>query len=184
MDTDQVKHVTHERAARRDEGSTRRRRVGLLDRLQRDHADLRIMFFELERTSNDDRGVRRRRALLPSLRNELLAHLRAEERTLFASLKRYPEVTQSVANRTLEHEHLETLLRSLEHVELTSRSWPSALFALRAGLEHHINASEQTLFIYAEHLLSPEQLTKLGLSFRSERLKLLQQITPTCASDS
>lgn len=138
---------------------------GIYAVLAKEHGEMASLLGEAE--ENDDPEQRHR--LLRTIRHELLAHARAEERTLYRALADFDDTRSMVAHSHSEHEEIERLLRNVTLFELGSPAATQAIAELRASVSHHVAEEESDLFARAQDLLYGAESRRLEDLFRVEK---------------
>lgn len=132
-------------------GAMLRGDAGIFKRLKAEHAEIASLLRQVAATKGNRVEVRRR--LFPKIKNELLAHSKAEEREFYEVLKAFAN-TRDIVNRSgEEHGGIEQLLHSLETMNVEPASWMDVFEQLKLRVEHHVDEEEHKLFPLAkEHI--------------------------------
>ena len=123
--------------------------------LKKDHAKVKELFSELEKTT--ERSVKKRETLFAELNTELTVHAEAEE-TLFYPRVFKPKPTHEITLEALEeHKVVKTLLAQLAADPKDTEEWAAKLKVLQENVEHHVEEEEGDLFKKAKTVLSKEE---------------------------
>ncbi|MDI3507344.1 MAG: hypothetical protein PWQ69_1324 [Methanomicrobiaceae archaeon] len=134
----------------------------ILELIEDDHDLIRVLFDEIEHDP-DSRDVR-----CITLHRELLAHLLAEEATLYPRLREAaPEEVEVALD---EHVTIRERLERFKVVPEGDEAWIEALDDLRDWVEAHFAQEEEDIFARARHYLSRSDLFALGEAFEKEKV--------------
>ncbi|HIH85536.1 MAG TPA: hemerythrin domain-containing protein [Methanoculleus sp.] len=134
----------------------------ILELIEDDHDLIRVLFDEIEHDP-DSRDVR-----CITLHRELLAHLLAEEATLYPRLREAaPEEVEMALD---EHVTIRERLERFKVVPEGDEAWIEALDDLRDWVEAHFAQEEEDIFARARHYLSRSDLFALGEAFEKEKV--------------
>ena len=138
----------------------------IYEALKKDHDKMKMLLKELVALENDSP---RRKMLVRKIRDELVPHSRAEESVLYNSLRVAPTSKGKVMHGYREHMEAETLLRTLQVMDASTKGWKPIARQLKKALEHHIKEEETELFQQARQVFSEAEASAMGAAFR--RLK-------------
>lgn len=131
------------------------------------------MILSLLRQAADSKQPHQLRRLLALARTELLSHMRAEARTLYASVARHPGAQQVALACLQSHEKLERqLVRAVEALKVDAGSASEAA-DLRNMFELHVQNEECAIAKAADNTLTQDEVLRLGHHFK--RLKRIEQ---------
>jgi iron-sulfur cluster repair protein YtfE (RIC family) len=99
------------------------------------------------------------------LKEELLAHARAEERFFYSPLMQHDTGVSLSRHGVAEHHEMDEMLETLEEVDPSSPSWISTARKLRDKIFHHLEDEEHTFFQQAGKILTEEQKTSLATKY-------------------
>lgn len=121
-----------------------------------------------------------RRALLPRLHQECVAHVRAEEETVYPALQRLQGLgDEGVEESVLEHMLMERLLQRVIELPADAPEWNQRfnhLDQLISVFMYHIREEEQELLPLLLNRLSTSQVNELGRRFMMVYQQTKQQI--------
>jgi hemerythrin-like domain-containing protein len=147
----------------------RRSAMTLLKTLKADHEKAKAM---LRKTLDAEEG-KERKSLFAQFAEELTAHSRAEEKILYARLRKSEEGKDEALEGAVEHEVADRLIDDLKRNSNTqSDEWSARCGVLQELLEHHIEEEEDETFETARKLFDTKALEKMGDEFLAEKAKL------------
>lgn len=135
--------------------------------LTREHAEVKGMLTQLEETTT--RAVKTRQGLFVRLREALLLHAKAEERSFYECLKQQKDFRELMLEAEEEHKVAERLLEELVATPVEDERWKAKMTVLKESTEHHVEEEEKELFPKAKRLLSREEREKLAEQFDVEK---------------
>lgn len=126
------------------------RERNVLECLHRDHQELRLWLEEV-RMCGGDRMVRER--LFRKLREELLVHILAEEKSVYLRLREY-EQTRAAAESALEkNDEILALVEELSQLPTGTEEWRSCFEPFEAAVLKQFEEEESNIFPHAQALL-------------------------------
>ena len=141
----------------------------LLKALKADHEKANALLDKVLET--EDR--KERTGLFAQFAEELTAHSRAEEKVLYARLKKIEEGKDEALEGAVEHQVVDRLIEDLKRNSSTqSDEWSARCGVLQELLEHHIEEEEDEMFKTARKLFDAKALEKMGEEFLAEKAKL------------
>jgi hypothetical protein len=142
--------------------------VDLYSLLKRDHQRILALIEELE--DSDDNDARAK--LFVQLRAEMAVHKEAEERTLYAALSIFPEISDLIEEAMEEHVDMEELIEELDGLAPDDPDFAAQVSELREEIDHHFTEEETEIFAQAKEVLTAEQASKVADEFEAEKGKL------------
>lgn len=131
----------------------------LFELLQEDHDKVRGILDDLLETSAN--AHKTRETGFKKLKDELIPHIRAEERAFYSALQEHEE-SREVALEALEEHHVaETVLSELSSSDMNDERWGAKLQVFQEILEHHIEEEESEVFDAAEEVFDEQQLQEI-----------------------
>lgn len=121
-----------------------------------------------------------RRALLPRLRQELIAHSKAEEATVYQALDRLGGTTE-VEESVLEHMLMERVLKNMLALPADAPEWDrrfNELDQLITVFMSHVREEERELLPALVNRVSSEEVQDLGRRFMEVYRQVKQQLQP------
>lgn len=139
----------------------------IYDALKKDHEKLKPLLNELIESAKADEKIRVR--IIAQIRDELIPHARAEEAVFYNSLRTIDGAKELVAHSYAEHLEAETILRSLQAMEIVNADWTKLAMKLKEGILHHIEEEEGRVFEGAKKVLAVEEAQMMAQAF--EKMK-------------
>lgn len=99
------------------------------------------------------------------LKEELLAHARAEERFFYSPLMKHDAGVDLSRHGVAEHHEMDELLETLEETDPSSPSWIATARKLKDKIFHHLEDEEHTFFQQAGKMLTQQQKTSLATDY-------------------
>lgn len=137
----------------------------IYDVLKKDHQVVLELLQQAEETS--EKATKRRQELLGRVRDELIPHVRAEEKVLYDTLKGINGTEEIALTAYEEHHAAELTLRELEFMNPSDERWPAKLKVLKESLERHIEEEEGEMFDQARQVLAPEEAQMMAEAFKT-----------------
>jgi hemerythrin superfamily protein len=147
----------------------RRSAMTLLKALKADHEKAKALLHKIL----DAEEGKERKSLFAEFAEELTAHSRAEEKVLYAGLKKTEEGKDQALEGAVEHDVADRLIEDLKKNSNTqSDEWSARCGVLQELLEHHIEEEEDEMFKTARKLFDAKALEKMGDEFLAEKTRL------------
>lgn len=134
--------------------------------LMTQHEELAEMLTKLAESGDSDE----RKMLFPTLQQELLAHAKAEEQTLYEAIASAggkaaaPEIEESKR----EHQDIADALAQMDALDVDDEAWEEELRSLTEIVLEHVEEEESDLFAMARALLDDDALAKLSEDFQAQ----------------
>lgn len=144
--------------------------MDILGLIKRDHAEVKAMFKEFDGLSPSAKATRGK--LGKKIMEELLAHDRAEEETLYSLLRervRGAEERIKVLEAFEEHGLASDLIGKLEETDAKDEGFIAKMDVLRESVEHHIKDEEGVVHKIARAVLDKEELNELAPRFEEAK---------------
>jgi hemerythrin-like domain-containing protein len=135
----------------------------IYEALKNDHDKLKPLLKELVASAKADEGTRER--IIQEIRDEIIPHSRAEEAVFYNSLREIDGTKELVVHGYAEHMEAETILRSLQAMEVVNADWTKLAKKLKEDLEHHISEEENEIFPAAKQVLAKEEAEMMAVAF-------------------
>ncbi len=103
----------------------------------------------------------------PRLSSMLARHDKAEARTLYRALQRFPQIRPQIQRSEREHAALGGMLRRLDSTSYAHPVWRSRFDALVGALDRHLAVEESSVFDFTRTVLSLAQQRALAARYRS-----------------
>lgn len=141
-----------------------------LTHLKKEHREVKSIFEEME-NGNGDRGM-----LFSKLREELLPHMKAEEKMFYTLLLEKEGARDETLESIEEHHITEVLFKEMERLSVSEERWSAKLKVLKELVDHHVKEEEKNLFKLAEKELEKEQFPAILEKFEKEKQKLKKNL--------
>jgi hemerythrin superfamily protein len=138
------------------------------DALKAEHLMVMELFDELDSTTPDDTGKRKK--LAARIKAAIDKHAFEEENVVYPAV-RLSESDELAKKLVLEHAEVKTLLYEIESAEPGSPSFMKTVQALRRTLEDHIREEEDEIFPRLRERLTPEADQRLTMMLHKAGIK-------------
>lgn len=142
----------------------------IYDFLKKDHEIVKQLLEQLQESSPT--AIKRRRDLLQRLHDEIIPHIRAEEKVFYEPLKDIAGMEDMVLECYEEHVTTESILRELESMDPSQDRWDAKLTVFKESFEHHVDEEEQELFNNARQVLAAEEAQMMGEAFKKLKVEV------------
>lgn len=168
MIEDAPKHVAEPSAFTEDE-------QGIFRALVADHRVIDGLLERLELGEGD------REDLVEEVSRALLAHAKAEERTVYAVLEEQDGLAAEIEEAFDEHGDIEHLLLSLDAGAGDDR-FLDQILRLRAAVRHHVHEEEEDILQRASHSIGLEESREMARAYQAEKQDELADLGRHAAS--
>lgn len=120
--------------------------------------------------------VEQRMELFNQLKEAVLVHGLAEEKTLYAKLKKFDESKDIATHSVQEHKNVETLFEELSQDSFSGTSWDKKFEKLTSTLEHHLQEEEEEMFKKAKRLLNEGDEILLESEMRKQKIFIQREL--------
>lgn len=134
----------------------------IYDILKQEHKEIKILISELLKLKEDDDF---RYILVEEIKNTFLPHARAEEATLYNTIRAVDADKFIVAHSFKEHLEVESLLLLLEVKEKAHFDWRATATKLQSALEHHFKDEEGKIFTEAKKIFTDAEAEAIGEAY-------------------
>lgn len=134
----------------------------IFEALRESHDRQRALAERLITTHGDSEE---RAELFQQLKEELLAHARAEERFFYSPLMQDDKGVDLSRHGVAEHHEMDEMIETLEETDPSSPSWISTAKKLKEKVFHHLEDEEHTFFQQAGKILTDGQKTSLAKEY-------------------
>ena len=141
--------------------------------LKNDHANIKSLLKQLIATDQSDSKSWQEQIAV--IRDELVPHSRAEEAILYNSLRDIEGADGIAAHSYGEHAKAETLLRSLQVLEVVDINSITTAKKLLEVLTHHIEEEETKIFGAARKLFTQDEAAVMGEAFVKMKPKVKEE---------
>jgi hemerythrin superfamily protein len=144
-------------------------------------AEHRVVDGLLERLELGEDGGDRR-GLVEDLTRELLAHAKAEERTVYAVLEEHGALAADIEESFDEHGDVEHLLLALDP-DAGGDTFIEQVTRLRQSVRDHVRREEEDILQRAGNLLGLEESRAMARAFQDEKRAELADLGSVVATD-
>lgn len=138
--------------------------MNIFDLIEKDHEKVKSLLEEIQESANDKE---RRNNLLVQIKQELLAHNKAEESLIYEELEKRGYEKLAVKSYE-EHKLAEQCLENFRE-DLSEASFLARVEILTNLISTHIEEEEEETFDMLEEEFSEDELDNLGKKFQQER---------------
>ena len=128
--------------------------------LKRDHKKVQELLDQIEKT--DGRGASKRALLFEQLKDDLLAHAKAEDAIFYARIRDTKPARKITLEAHEEHRVVERLLDEMARLDATDEVFLAKFKVLKEAVEHHVEEEEGELFQKARKAIDVEEARELG----------------------
>jgi len=147
----------------------------IYNNLKQDHDRLKGLLQSLVLATENNHETKQ---ILVEIENELVPHSRAEEAIFYNTIREETDNSKlKIANSFREHAQAETLLRTLQGLEVIGVEWGRAAAQLKDSIEHHIAEEEGEIFAVAQEIITMEEADQLGQAFEKAKDQFREQGT-------
>jgi hemerythrin superfamily protein len=146
---------------------------GIFRRLHEEHGTVSALMKRVRASSDADK----KRELFDTIRTELLAHARAEEKEFYSLLLSHPSTRELIEHSIDEHEQVEQLIDELMVRDTATIEWDETFDELVESVEDHVEDEENELFPRAKQVFSPDDLDAIEERFIRVKEAQLQQLS-------
>jgi len=138
----------------------------LFDTIKKDHDGFKSLFSKIIESSSG--AVKTRRTSYEKLHRDILAHMEAEEHTLYPALLETDARSMGLAALE-EHETAKSKMAEIDQLSEDDEHWIAKFKVLRALVEHHVQDEESTIIPKAKELFSDDQIKSMSREFADIR---------------
>ncbi len=142
--------------------------------LKKDHQE--VMDFLDQMKELTDREFKKREDLFMQMKQELVPHLRAEEKAFYQVLRQNNEAKEDAMEAMEEHHAAELVMMELDKMSKQEEFWHAKLTVFQELVKHHIEEEESKVFKDAEEVLSEDQITTIMENFQKEKERIKGQV--------
>jgi hemerythrin-like domain-containing protein len=145
----------------------------LFELLKKDHRELMEMLDQLKETT--DRASKKREELFMQMKQEIVPHMRAEEKAFYSVLQKNEEAKEDAMEAIEEHHAAESVMGELDKMPKQEEFWHAKLSVFKEMIKHHIEEEEGKVFKDAEKVISEDQMKKILENFKNEKERIKEQ---------
>jgi hemerythrin superfamily protein len=135
----------------------------IYDELKKDHDHVKKLLHELVTGNKDTKACKE---LVSQIRDALIPHSRAEEAVFYNSLRELSPGKDLAMHGYKEHLEAETLLRTLQTLQIFDAKGISVAKKLEEALKHHISEEETEMFAAGRQLFLDQEAVQMGEAFK------------------
>ena len=136
----------------------------IFEKIEEEHEEFKDMLSKMEGSTNKDAET------FEEFKTELTAHIKAEEQTLYESMKTDKKAKEMVLVGVEEHKMGTIVLHKLD--KATGEDWNVQLMVLKHLLEKHIEVEEAEMIPMAKKMLNKGKVEEISEQFESIEEKL------------
>jgi hemerythrin superfamily protein len=137
----------------------------LFNTLKTDHDEVKKIFTRIR----ESESTSERRNLVDTLRKEILPHMIAEEKIVYASLRERKEPWSDALEGLEEHHAAQMVLRELAAMSPEDERFRAKATVLKEMVEHHFREEEDKIFRHLKEVLSEDKAGEVLDSFNREK---------------
>ena len=142
----------------------------LFEIIKKDHKELKDFMSQIEELS--DRSPRKRGELFMKMKEEMVPHMKAEEKVFYPILLEDKKSKDDAMEGMEEHHATELILKELIKMSPDEEYWPAKFSVFKEMVEHHIEEEEGKIFEVAKDVISQEQLETIAEEFEQAKEKI------------
>jgi hypothetical protein len=146
--------------------------TGVFNRLAEQHKEAASLLKRAEVTSDPEK----RWDLWNTIRAELLSHEQGELREVYPAFDRHVSLRNIVEEHADDADLLETTIKELDEIDVTSDAWGVALKRLIAAVERHAEEEEREFFPRAQDVLGKNETSALEQRFLAVQESVKKQL--------
>jgi hemerythrin superfamily protein len=137
----------------------------LFNTLKTDHDEVKKIFTRIR----ESESTSERRNLVDTLRKEILPHMIAEEKIVYASLRERKEPWSDALEGLEEHHAAQMVLQELAAMSPEDERFRAKATVLKEMVEHHFREEEDKIFRHLKEVLSEDKAGEVLDSFNREK---------------
>ena len=144
----------------------------IYDALKKDHQKVKGLLNELVSGNNNDKKCKE---LVKTIRDELIPHSRAEEAIFYNPIRDLKVSKDLAMHGYAEHLEAETLLRTLQTVQVFDVKGLGIAKKLKEALEHHIADEEGRIIPAAKRIFLDQEAEQMGEAFEKMKPQIKEE---------
>lgn len=137
----------------------------IFEALRKDHDLQRSLADKLLDSSGESAE---RQALFDRLKEELVLHASAEERSLYVPMMEIDMTQEKARHSIAEHHEMDEYIEELEKTDMSSPHWLAVYRKLHHRLHHHLEEEEQEIFQIAGRAMSDARKEQLAKGYEQQ----------------
>jgi len=146
----------------------------LFEQLKKDHQEVMDLLDQIEESS--ERNFKKREDLFNQMKEELLPHIKAEEKAFYVVLLQNKQAKKDTMEGMEEHHVAELVLAELTKMSPEEEYWPPKLSVFKEILHHHIQEEEGKIFQTAQEVISEDKIATIIEKFQEEKEKMKKKL--------
>jgi hemerythrin superfamily protein len=144
----------------------------IYEALKKDHREVQGLLEDLVSGQLD---IKECKILVGEIRDALIPHSRAEEAVFYNSIRDIGEGGDIIPHAYKEHMMAETLLRTLQALEVFDTKGLEIAKKLKIAVEHHIADEESRVFPIAKAFFTEREADEFGQAFEKLKPEIKEQ---------
>jgi hemerythrin-like domain-containing protein len=132
--------------------------------LHKDHMEVDNLMSKTEMLTGSSRQV-----YLGQLKEELVPHIRGEEKAFYPRLLEHDESKTETQKAIREHQEAEGTFQRLLNLSPATEEWMTVFNQFRDQIHHHVEEEESRIFDLARKVLSEDQMKTVLNEFNAEK---------------
>lgn len=145
----------------------------LFNLLKKDHQEVMDLLDQIKELS--ERSYKKREDLFGQMKQELVPHLRAEEKAFYSILKQDEKSKEDAMEAMEEHHAAELVMAELDKMSTQEEFWPAKLSVFKEMVSHHIEEEESKIFQDAREIIDEDQMRTIVENFEKEKEKIKEK---------
>ncbi len=141
-----------------------------LSQLRKEHRGVMAILNQLQ-DGDGNKGE-----LFSKLKQELVPHLKAEEKAFYPALMEKEGAREDTLEAFEEHHVTELLFKEIEKLPQTDERWNAKVKVLKELVNHHIKEEEHSVFKVAKEELEEDQFPAILKNFEKEKEKVRKRL--------
>jgi hemerythrin superfamily protein len=150
----------------------------LFEEIRMDHDEVKDMLDNLEKTG----GAKSRQSLFEKFKQELIPHMKAEEKTLYPALAEEKSAREDALEAVEEHHVAEMVLKELDKMSKDDEKWKAKLLVFKEIVNHHIEEEEGKIFEHTREAFDEEQLGVIFEDFQKSKQSIRSRLEKRAAA--
>jgi hemerythrin-like domain-containing protein len=142
--------------------------------LKKDHEEVKGILGQLKETKES--ASKKREELFQKLKEELVPHMKAEEKTFYQPLMAKKEVRDDAMEGIEEHHVADLVFKELQKMQKGEDQWGAKMSVFKELVEHHIKEEEGKIFKDAEKALGHDEIQNIMKKFDQEKQKIKKNL--------
>jgi hemerythrin-like domain-containing protein len=141
-----------------------------LSQLKKEHREIMSILDQIV-DGDGNRGE-----LFSKLKEQLIPHLRAEEKAFYPALLDGENSREETLEALEEHHIIEMLFKELDKMSNSDERWDVKIKVFKEIVNHHVREEERNIFKVAKKELKEEQMSSILENFEKEKQKVMKHL--------